>query len=313
MDKTVQVAAEDKAACAFAGNSVREALSIGARALSTNAPATSEPGARDAGVDARRLLQMALDIDALALLKEPERRLDAAESARFQGMLDRRRTGEPVSRIAGQREFYGRTFQISSATLDPRPESETLIDAALQLARVRWPCGEGLDILDIGVGSGCLLVTLLAELPMARGMGIDISAPALRLAEHNAEVHGVAGRASFVNGRTFAAIDKRFDLIVSNPPYIPTADIEKLERDVRQFDPRCALDGGADGLDIYREIAAGLRAHARPGWALLEVGAGQAVDIAALMRSASGRQFVSHRVFADMAGQPRVVAIELQR
>lgn len=269
----------------------------------------------DAPVDARRLLAHALDAAWLDLVKDPARVLTPAQATILAAMLARRLIGEPVSRIIGQRGFYGRDFIVTPATLDPRADSETLIDAALARIKPIWGTGAGLNILDIGTGSGCLLITLLAELPRARGIGIDPSAAALRVARANACQLGVGDRARWIEGRfeTVArTIGQRFPLIISNPPYIPTPELAHLHRDVRDFDPHLALDGGPDGLDIYRSLALHLADVAERGWLLLEVGDGQAIDVIQLMNASpvSARIGQQH-VLPDMAGKQRCVVFEI--
>ncbi len=266
----------------------------------------------DAPVDARRLLLQALGCDAITLVTSPERMLSPAEADVYGTLVERRLQGEPVSRIAGRRGFYGREFVVTSATLDPRPESETVIEAALSAVRDAYPLGRGLDILDIGTGTGCLLLTLLAELPKATGTGVDPSAAALAVAGENARRLGVADRVRWVEGRGFASLRQSFGLIISNPPYIASGDIGGLDDEVKCFDPLLALDGGADGLVIYREIADALTAIAGPAEIVLEVGDGQAGDVAALMRSTVGPKRVEAvAVHRDMAGKPRCVAMKL--
>ena len=294
------------AADVFTQVSVQQALREGGRVLAEHDPV-------DCGVDARRLLIFVLGCDALELVTNPARRLTAGEAEQFAAVLTRRRAGEPVSRITGWRGFYGREFAITTATLDPRPDTETLVDASLRLTRERFPDGDGLEILDIGTGSGCLLVTLLAELPGARGVGVDISAAALVVAAENAERLGVADRCTWVEGRTFAGMEWRFGLVVSNPPYIPTGDIGQLAREVRQFDPMAALDGGRDGLDIYREIAAGTATHIGEGWLVLEAGDTQAEEIEAILwNSIPPQRLVWVETYADMASMQRCVAAGIQ-
>ena len=292
----------------FLGLTVREAQVLAAETL---VPTEGEGAASDA----RRLLVFALGCEALELIREPGRRLGEAEAIKFAGVLERRRGGEPVSRIVGMRGFYGRDFAITPATLDPRPDSETLITAALSLTWSKWPRGAGLDILDIGTGSGCLLLTLLAELPEARGVAVDPSVDALAVARANAQRLQVADRVSWVEGRIDAVaggLGQRFSLMISNPPYIPAGEIAGLQRDVRAFDPVLALDGGADGLHIYREIAGVLGLLMVPGWVLFEVGDGQAVDVLGIVRDALPTgQILRTEVFPDMAGKQRCVAIEI--
>jgi release factor glutamine methyltransferase len=282
----------------------RNVTAIAAQALSA---APNE----DALSDGRRLVTQTLDCSSLDLLMHPERRISAIQARKLADALQRRITGEPVSRIAGHRGFYGRDFLISTATLDPRPESETLIDAAL--ARFKKP-GTGLTILDVGTGSGCLVLTLLTEYPEARGVGLDPSPAALRVAQANAEHLGVADRVTWIEGRIEnIALDQiqRFPLIVSNPPYIPTADIDLLDPDVRNFDPHLALDGGADGLTIYRALAHELDRLSATGWIILEVGDGQATDVAQIVRTSSiCTRITGIQTLLDMAGKQRCVAIK---
>ena len=167
----------------------------------------------------------------------------------------RRVAHEPVSRILGRREFYGREFIVTPDVLDPRPDTEAVVDLALDVVKSRGLSGQALSIADIGTGSGILIVTMLAELPNARGMATDISPAALDVARRNAEMLGVADRVSFVATTGLDGCQGPFDLVISNPPYISTGEIAGLERDVKDFDPPLALDGGADGLSVYREIA----------------------------------------------------------
>ena len=290
---------------ALSGKTVAAALTAGAEGL-------RQFEIDDAAGDARRLLLFVLSVDPLALVREPDRLLTMDQSYSYARALTRRAAGEPVSRILGTRGFYGRDFLISPATLDPRPETETLIDTALSVIAPTHPVGAGLDILDIGTGTGCLLITLLAELPLARGTGIDPSAGALTIAEANAASLGVADRCAWVQGRTFAGLGTRFPLIVSNPPYIATADIPTLAREVRNHDPHLALDGGPDGLDIYRAIARDLDAHAAPGWLLMEAGAGQAAAIAEIITVAlPPLRLALCKIIRDMAGMPRCVAFQI--
>ena len=205
-------------------------------------------------------------------MAEPDLVVPPDVAARFSSFTQRRLKFEPVSRILGSREFYGRSFRVTPDVLDPRADTETLIEAVLALARDQGP----IRILDLGTGSGAIAVTLLAELPGATVVASDLSAAALRVAKGNAEGLGVAGRASFVQANWFEGVDGRFDLIVSNPPYVPLGDISGLAPDVREFDPPRALDGGPDGLEAYRRIAGGAGGHLAPkGHIILEIGAEQ--------------------------------------
>ncbi|MHA1536210.1 MAG: peptide chain release factor N(5)-glutamine methyltransferase [Alphaproteobacteria bacterium] len=221
--------------------------------------------------------------------------------ARLAPMLARRIAGEPVSRILGSREFWSLDFELSPATLDPRPDSETLIEAAL--ARIAEP-DKPLRIADLGTGTGCLLLALLSELPEASGVGVDIDAGAARVAAGNAKRLGLAGRASFVVGDWGAGLAPEFDCVLSNPPYIPSADIAGLAPEVR-CDPPAALDGGRDGLDGIRGAARGAaRLLKSGGLALIEIGAGQEQPAAEIVGRA-GLRFVT--MDKDLAGHPRVV------
>ena len=208
------------------------------------------------------------------LLLGDARLLTAGEAKSLAEALTRRLAHEPLSRIRGERDFYGRAFAITPAVLDPRPETETLIDLVLQWADETGGRDRPLDIIDIGTGSGAILITLLAELPRATGLGTDVSPDALQVASSNAVRNAVAGRARFELAHALDGIDGPFDILVSNPPYIPSADVLTLEAAVRDYDPALALDGGPDGLRIYRQIAARAGAVVPSGLIALEVGAG---------------------------------------
>lgn len=269
---------------------------------------------RDAGIetsalDARLLLCEATGLSHEALVARGHEAVPPDAAERLAGYVARRLDGEPVSRIKGLREFYGRDFLIDSHTLDPRPDTETIVGAALDLAaREGWGCGP-LTLLDLGTGSGCILLTLLAELPRARGIGIDISDGALRVAGENARRLGLAARARFAAADWFNGLTGRYDLIVSNPPYIARGEIAGLAPEVAH-DPRSALDGGADGLDAYRAIAAKAADFLAPGGRLLvEIGAGQAEAVLGLFR-ASGLIVEGDGLRRDLAGRPRGILAE---
>lgn len=269
-------------------------------------------GVDGAGRDARLLVAAASGCTTADIIAYPERPLSDAVLARLEETVKRRAAHEPVSRILGEREFYGRSFQLSPATLDPRADSETLIEAALAIAEREGWRERPIRILDIGTGTGCLLLTLLAELPHATGLGTDVSRDALSTAAANAERLGLAGRADFEMHDVFDGVSGSFDLVVSNPPYIASAEIAGLSRDVREYDPVAALDGGQDGLDLYRRIAEGLDGVLN-GWVVLEVGAGQAESVAVLLHQA----FVKTRQaevcsYCDLGGHTRCVALRLQ-
>jgi release factor glutamine methyltransferase len=261
-------------------------------------------------IDARRLLSAATGCSAADLIAHPEQLVGASEIARFAVMIARRCRREPVSRILGEREFYGRTFRITPAVLDPRADSETLIDEALSISdRKDWR-QRPIRILDIGTGSGALLITLLAELPLATGLGTDVSLEALAVAVANAEQNSVAARATFTKADALEGIAGPFDLVVSNPPYIASDDIAGLAPEVRGYDPHGALDGGPDGLDVYRKIIPQLARVLPCGVLLLEVGAGQASAVSALLAREFSRAFV--RTSRDLGGHERCVAMEIQ-
>lgn len=229
-------------------------------------------GIETAVLDARLLFQAASGLRHEDIVADPDLAAPPDAAARFSLLIERRCKFEPVSRILGIREFYGRSFRVTPDVLDPRADTETLIGAALGLVKG----GERLRILDLGTGSGAIAATLLAELPEATAVASDLSAAALAVARGNAEALGVAGRASFVQANWFEGIDGKFDLIVSNPPYIPLGDIAGLAPDVREFDPPRALDGGPDGLEAYRRLASGAGGQLAPkGHIILEIGTGQ--------------------------------------
>ena len=260
-----------------------------------------------AELDARMLVGAALGLDLTGLIAAAARPVTPDESIRLEDFARRRLAAEPVARILGFKEFWGLPLQLSAATLVPRPDTETVVELALELGRAERPPRPRLRIADIGTGSGAILLALLSELPEACGVGTDISPAALQTARSNAARLGFTPRAAFIACDYAAALSGTFDLIVSNPPYIRSVEIAGLDREVRQYDPPAALDGGADGLDAYRALipqAAGLLA---PGGTLIvEAGCGQSGPISELM-TASG--LTSERPLkADLAGIPRAVA-----
>jgi release factor glutamine methyltransferase len=270
-------------------------------------------GIEDPGTDARRLLCAALGLSATDLLSRPQRALSVEEADRLDRHIERRRRREPVARILGCRDFYGRSFAISPATLDPRPDSETLIEAALDLVRGEGRTQAPLRLLDVGTGSGCLLLTLLCELPRATGVGTDIDQDALNVARANASRLGVADRATWLVADALDGVVGDFDMLIANPPYICTGEIAGLEPEVREYDPLAALDGGADGLRFYRRLAAAIRSVVPNGWVVLEVGHDQADAVAALLLStlrAADRGDV--RFYLDVTGRRRCVAMRTQ-
>lgn len=273
---------------------------ISASALLRSArQALEQQGHATPALDARLLLQAAAGLTREAMIADPDRPVAADAAARFHAFIDRRLKGEPVSRILGVREFYGRVFAVTPATLDPRPDTETLIEAALTFMPADRPC----RLIDLGCGTGAIALTLLAERPLAEAVLTDISPQALAVARANAERLGVAARASFIKASWFAGIEGRFDLILSNPPYIPTAILPTLQPDVRDFDPRAALDGGPDGLGPYREIAAGTPFFlAQPGRVIVEIGEGQALEIEDIFKAFG---LIPESRWKDLAGHVR--------
>jgi release factor glutamine methyltransferase len=253
-------------------------------------------------LDARLLLQHATGLSHAELIAYPERVVEVEVVARFAALTKRRAAFEPVSRILGAREFYGRRFRVTPAVLDPRADTEVLIDVCI----AKLDRAQPQRFLDLGTGSGCIAVTLLAERPLATGVAVDVSEAALVVAQENAASLGVSPRVSFVEGHWFDAVDGGFDLIVSNPPYIETEIIAGLDVEVKDHDPHLALDGGVDGLDCYRAIAKGTGAHLNPGGhVIVEIGAGQAAGVTAIF-AASG--FVLAEQRHDLGGHVRVLA-----
>ena len=266
----------------------------------------SEAELRLAGIgdpmrDARWIVADVLGRDSGTLRLFPEILISETELATIQECIRARTLGQPVAQIIGKREFWGRDFRVSSDTLDPRPETEQIIAAALGGPPPT-------RILDLGTGTGCLLLTLLAEFPDAIGIGTDISDAALSVAEENAATHRLDDRATFVNADWLTGVEGQFDLIVSNPPYIPEADMGALDRDVRDWEPHLALTPGGDGLDSYRRIASAIATVAAPNSrAILEFGAGQETAVAEIFATLPDC-FI--RLLSDMDGRDRVVIVE---
>jgi release factor glutamine methyltransferase len=268
---------------------------------------------REAGIDtpeldARALLCHAASLSHEAYIAKAQDRLAPAALARLDQAVTRRLAREPVSRITGRREFYGRSFEIGPQVLDPRPDTETLIAAALALVERNGWRDQPLKLLDLGTGTGCILIALLAELPHALGIGTDLSQAALELTTVNAARLGVGARAGFVAADWLDGIGGQFDLILSNPPYLASGEIAGLAPEVAAHDPMLALDGGPDGLDAYRRIAVGApRVLAEGGRLLVEIGASQAADVSAIFHAAGLKLDRDHALCRDLAGRPRVV------
>ena len=284
---------------------VREALAEAAAAL------------RDAGVsgarrDAATLLMHATGRERAYLFAHDDEALDEAVAARFHESVARRARGEPLQYVTGRQEFYGRAFEVTPDVLIPRPETEHLIEAALEvLTGVSEPL-----ICDVGTGSGCVAVTLLAERADARGVAVDISESALRVAARNAERHGVSARLALHVSDCFDFLDTsaevgrtRFDAVVSNPPYVAESELEGLQREVREHEPRVALTPGGDGLSVIRRLVAESPRYLKPGGHLLmEIGFNQHGRVAALIDPAVWTLLDIHR---DLQGIPRTVALRL--
>jgi protein-(glutamine-N5) methyltransferase, release factor-specific len=264
-------------------------------------------GIDEAELDARILLGAVLDLDLTGMIAQATRPLTSTEAARLARYAQRRIAGEPTARILGSREFWGLSFQLSPATLEPRPDTETVVELALELLRADGGSDRPLRIADLGTGTGAILLALLSELPAATGIGTDISEAALQTAAANAARAGLSGRTTFVACDYASGLSGPFDLIVSNPPYIRSADIGSLAVEVRNHDPLAALDGGTDGLDAYRTLVPQAARLLAPGAALVvEAGEGQSGQIQALMVAAGLTPAPSPK--ADLAGIPRAVA-----
>jgi release factor glutamine methyltransferase len=258
-------------------------------------------------LDARMLVGAVLGLDLTGLIAAENRPLTPKQSNRIEEVARRRLGGEPVARILGAKEFWGLPLTLSPATLVPRPDTETVVELALEMLRAAPHPDRRLRIADIGTGSGAILLALLSELPNACGVGTDISREALQTAHGNTVALGLAGRTDFVACDYAAALSGPFDLIVSNPPYIRSADIAALAPEVRDHDPRAALDGGSDGLDAYRALIPQAAKLLAPGGALVvEVGRGQSDDVRGLM-AASGLT-AERPARTDLAGIRRAVA-----
>jgi release factor glutamine methyltransferase len=245
-------------------------------------------GFREGGIDtpeldARLLVGHALGLDHAALVIQSNRVLAGNETDAIAALAARRLAHEPVARILGRKEFWGLPFKLNADTLLPRPETETVVEAALAALDQGGRRSQTLRVADLGTGTGVLLLAMLSELPDASGIGTDISSVALECARDNAAAFGLSSRASFIACDYGAALNGPVDLVVSNPPYVARGDIAGLEPEVRDFDPRRALDGGPDGLDGYRAIAADARRLLAPGGALVvELGFGQLDAVAAI-------------------------------
>jgi release factor glutamine methyltransferase len=275
------------------------------RALQLVAHAFRAAGIEDADVDARVLAGHALHLDRARLISQTDRVLEAREVNAISGLAARRLKREPVSRILGRKEFWSFALAVTPDVLVPRPETETVVEGALDFVVRGGLRMEKLRILDIGTGSGALLVALLNELPNATGIGTDISRAALEAAQINVTQFGFEGRCSLISCDMAAGVEGQFDLVVSNPPYVARGDIASLAPEVRDYDPMTALDGGDDGLAAYRSISADAkRLLAQGGRLFVELGAGQEPNVRKIFTNAGLAVGVAR---SDLTGTPRVL------
>ncbi len=253
-------------------------------------------------IDARLLLEAGAGVSRLDIITDPRRVLNDEQVAGVEALTLRREAREPIGHILGRKSFWTLDLDVSADVLSPRPETELLVETALEIL----PKGSAARVLDLGVGSGAIILAILAERPDTTGVGVDVSESALASARRNAEKLGLADRLDLQGGDWSAGLEEAFDLVVSNPPYIPSADIDGLEPEVVRYEPRLALDGGADGLSAYRAILAALPRLLRPGGAYaLEVGIGQAEAVRGL---AVEQGLTAETPRLDLNGIARVVA-----
>jgi release factor glutamine methyltransferase len=270
----------------------------GSAALRAAVPRLRAAGVEDPARDARLLLAHALDIAADRLTLHAGDLLSPAQAAAFETAIAARAARQPLAQITGRRAFWGRSFRVTRDTLDPRPDTEALVAEALARPFVK--------MLDLGTGTGCILISCLLGMPVAQGQGTDLSSAALEVARQNAAEHGVGARAAFRQADWFSGITGRFDLIVSNPPYIAEAEMAGLAPEIRDWEPHSALTPGGDGLEAYRILARGAPARlTADGRLLLEIGPAQGAAVSALLAAQGFREI---RVLPDMDGRDRVVA-----
>lgn len=267
-----------------------------------------QQGKDNANLDVTLMLSQVLHLTKVDIILQADRSITEEEETQFQQLLSQRLRGRPLSQILHHRDFWRSTFYVNDQVLTPRPDSETLVELVLEL--VPLPTAK-LQILELGVGSGCLLLSLLQEFTQAQGYGIDLSETALAVASHNAQQLELTSRVTWLQADLAvwlrSAPNDTYDLIISNPPYIPTEDITQLAPEVQQFEPHLALDGGTDGLDFYRLFATYLKPLLAPqGKLLLECGQHQASAIMELFDQAGGWRYLTQK--ADLAGIPRVLA-----
>ena len=284
---------------------LRSARDIGA-ARQVIARLFKDAGIESPALDARLLIGHALSLNHTALATSADRALTQNERDTIAQLVTRRLNGEPVARLIGEKEFWGLSFKLSPAALVPRPDTETLVEAALAAIDGYKRRDDDLLIADLGVGSGAILLALLHELRNAFGIGTDRSAEALATARSNADALGLSSRATFAMMDFGAGLGRNFDLVVSNPPYIASADIPALARDVREHDPHLALDGGTDGLHAYRAIARQVPDLLRSdGTIVVEIGIGQSADVRAIFETSGALEMTANR--DDLAGIARAL------
>lgn len=257
-------------------------------------------------LDARLIFLQATKITDLEFAANPQATISPEQIDLIETLLRRRAKGEPVSRLLGEREFYSLPFKITDATLDPRPDSETLIDVALEQMNA-LPADDGVSrrVLDLGTGSGCLLISLLSQMPGWSGEGVDINPAAVAVARDNAKHLGLENRTVFYQSTWFDKVSGSFDMIISNPPYIPTRNIEALSPDVRLYDPLVALDGGSDGMDAYRDIIAQAEKYlSAQGQIIFEIGFDQANSVKKILGE---HNFTTIAVEKDLQGNDRII------
>ncbi len=255
--------------------------------------------------EARVLVLAATHMSRTQMITQSDRIISTDEADILSAWIDRRLQGEPVTRITGRRDFWTLDLRVTPDVLDPRADTEVIIETALELLGTRRT--QALRILDLGTGTGALLLALLSECPHATGVGIDLSPAACAVAQDNAQRNGLAARASFQQGHWADALNETFDLVVSNPPYIESATIAALDAEVREHDPMLALDGGADGLSAYRAIIHDLPRLLSPnGLCVLELGIGQAGAVTAL---AEGVGLTQKALRRDLGGVERALAL----
>ena len=268
-------------------------------------------GSSSPRLDAELLAATALRMRRLDLYLQFDRPLEETQLTAIRELVRRRGDGEPVAHITGEREFYGRPFTVSADVLIPRPETETVVELTLRRARSLQRDGEGVRIADIATGSGCIAISLAAELPGAKLTATDLSEAALEVAAGNVKRHHIGDQVELLRGSWCEPLQGReFDIVVANPPYIPSMELDGLARDVREREPALALDGGSDGLDAYRALLPSLATVLAPGgWGAVEVDIRAADAVAGLAREALGADLRT-AVHDDLSGRPRVVTFE---